>query len=334
MGTKKQKQRLASNLLGVDPNAVREVFNKTSTTMPCIYLFNIGFVKDLRQILNIDKKYTDDMCVYKWGMTNSLSRRTKEHIDAFKPLDIEIKLSRYNYVDPQYMSTAEVDLSNVIKAFGFHFTFDTMEELAIMNKKNLKLMEDQYDQIAKKYIGHNYELVSKIKDLENTMRLVEANHKINEANHKIEIQRLENKLRENELLNEINIIESTKKSECVKIGTDNRSSINFKKISKKKDEKSVIIDNVKETNQYKETADIYISFLNECTEPCEMNISTVDLYKGFAEWFASCYPDDIVPKNIIFSKNIKKYKEIKKMRVIPNGTTTSGITNLRIKKVE
>jgi hypothetical protein len=210
MGTKKQKQRLAANILGVDAMAVREVFSKTSTDMPCIYLFRLGSVKELRDIMKIDKKYTDDMIVYKWGMTNNLSRRTGEHIDGFGALNIDPKLIRYNYVDPQYMSTAETDLKNVINGFGFHFTFDTMNELAILNKKNLKEVEKQYDQISRSYMGHVTELVTKNRDLENAMKLIEMTHANKLMEKEVEIQKLQSTMREQELLNTINILKLTK----------------------------------------------------------------------------------------------------------------------------
>ncbi len=232
MGTIKQKQRLASNLLGIDANTVREVFNKTSTTVVCIYLFYLGTVKDLRKIMNIDEKYPDSMCVYKWGKTNNLLRRTGEHIDTFAGLGIDIKLARYNYIDPQYMTDAERDLKNIIKGLGYHFIFtptkeqvakdgkklDPMEELAIMSKKDLETIEKQYDQISKNYIGHVNELVTKIKDLENTLKLNEATSALElcKANNQIaiytiQIEHMQTKFREQELLNKINILEMRQK---------------------------------------------------------------------------------------------------------------------------
>lgn len=110
-----------------------------------------------------------------------------------------------------------------------------MEELAIMNSKNLNTMDKSYKQIAKNYMGHISELVSKNIELENLIKIREANSetaKANretlEANHTIELQKMQmqinkmeetmreqellnkNKLREQELLNKIHILEHTK----------------------------------------------------------------------------------------------------------------------------
>ncbi len=320
LGTTKQKQRLASNLLGVDPMAVREVFNKTSTTMPCIYLFNLGSVKDLREKMNIDAKYADNMCVYKWGMTNDLFVRTDQHITTFLALNIEIKLARYNYVDPQYMAAAETDLKKMIKGYGFHFTFNTMSELAILNKKNLSEVEREYDRISKSYMGHVHELVSKNKDLENalknkdfenTIKLAEVKHSLEMEIQKMQMdnkmkeqellnklkeqeQKLLNKMKEQELLNKINILELTKKNEI-----NNNQKIDDKKIVvkdglTKKTAKHIEIDEeiVEEIEEIEEIEDertndqkIYDEFIEKhLIKKIGGRERTVDISNHFLQW--------------------------------------------------
>jgi phage/plasmid-associated DNA primase len=88
------------------------------------------------------------------------------------------------------------------------------------------------------------------------------------------------------------------------------------------------------TNQYKEDSDYYLKFLNECTEECNGRISTFDLHEGFSNWFEKNYPDEMTPKLLTFTKNIKKYKTVKTMRFdeIIDGKEkrTSGVINLRL----
>jgi P4 family phage/plasmid primase-like protien len=97
-----------------------------------------------------------------------------------------------------------------------------------------------------------------------------------------------------------------------------------------KEKKITITKNVsKWTDQYKENSDFYLRFLNECTEECDSNISTINLYKGFCNWFTINYPCHRLPSQIVFSKNIKKYKLVKGMHIDKN-TNTSGVPNLRL----
>lgn len=59
--------------------------------MPCVYLLTLGYGKDLRHILNIGTKYSDDCIIAKYGMTKDLSRRIKEHTLHYKTItDTEI----------------------------------------------------------------------------------------------------------------------------------------------------------------------------------------------------------------------------------------------------
>lgn len=68
-GNKEEKQQLASNLIGVDINTMKEVFNTNATTISCVYLFALGTAKELRKSMNIDDQYSDDHVICKFGFT-------------------------------------------------------------------------------------------------------------------------------------------------------------------------------------------------------------------------------------------------------------------------
>lgn len=53
--------------MGITADIVKEVFNKTSSTLPVCYLFTIGKVKDLIVMLDLDEKYDDELTVAKLG---------------------------------------------------------------------------------------------------------------------------------------------------------------------------------------------------------------------------------------------------------------------------
>jgi len=65
------------------------------------------------------------------------------------------------------------------------------------------LVQKQYEQIGKNYMGHISELITKIKDLEDKYEKQELNHKLEllSVNHKLELQKekYENELMKKEL---------------------------------------------------------------------------------------------------------------------------------------
>ena len=97
----------------------------------------------------------------------------------------------------------------------------------------------------------------------------------------------------------------------------------------KTNELVVTNDILKWTNQYKETTDMYLQFLNECTEESDEHISTRDLYEEFKRWFRVNNPNNQIPSNRIFVPCINKYKEIKHVKI--NNQSLRGIENLKLK---
>jgi P4 family phage/plasmid primase-like protien len=88
---------------------------------------------------------------------------------------------------------------------------------------------------------------------------------------------------------------------------------------------------LKWTNQYKENTDLYLSFLNECTEDSDNeNIHCVKLYEKFKYWFVTNNPKTKIPSNKEFINNLRKHKEIKDIKI--NGVPKLGIKKLSIRE--
>lgn len=188
MGTKSQKDQLIASMTGVSPEAIKAVFSKTSSTLPCIYFFTIGKVKDLRKSLKISKDYDDEDIIGKYGMTKDLDRRTGEHNDTYGQLPgSDFRLTVFNFIDVQYMSQAETDLKLYMKDTSLKFTHNKYTELAIIPKSMLKSVKKQYDLIGKSYIGHIKELTDKIKDKDNEIKLIKKDCDIMKINHENEL---------------------------------------------------------------------------------------------------------------------------------------------------
>lgn len=177
MGTKEQKDKLASKILGVSAEAVKEVFKVSSTSLPCVYLFSLNTVKELRQSMKIDKKYSDDMLVCKFGFTSDLPRRTSEHIKTYGSLKgSDLKLKYYSYIDPMYISNAETDVKDFFTALNINLKYEKYDELVVIRPALLKTIENQYKQLANAYAGHVKDLIKEVEDLKKRIQLIEATH--------------------------------------------------------------------------------------------------------------------------------------------------------------
>jgi hypothetical protein len=193
MGTQNQKQKLSSKLLGTNAEVIKEVFNTHASTVPCVYLFTLGLVKDLRKSMKICDSYDDTSIVCKYGRTDSIKRRTSEHMKTYgKIKHTDLKLKHYSYIDLQYMAEAESDIKQFVNDMDLSFKYENQEELLILPQKLMTQIKNQYELISKKYIGHNTELVAKIKNLENEVEIL--NHKITFEQQNVQMEQKNNEI--------------------------------------------------------------------------------------------------------------------------------------------
>lgn len=162
MGTTQQKQELSGKLLGVTPKAVKEVFKTSATTLPCVYLFALGTVKQLRGSMNINEKYTDECIIAKYGSTHDLIRRTYEHEKTFgKIKNVNINLKYHCYMDPMYTSQGENDIKDFFNGMDMHIKYEKHEGIVAIKPEHIKIIEVQYKQISNAYGGHIKDMIKK-----------------------------------------------------------------------------------------------------------------------------------------------------------------------------
>ena len=177
LGEQEDKELLSSNLLGVSIKAVKQVFNKNISTVPCIYLLNLNTVEKLRTTLNISNNYSDDMIVCKFGCTKDIEQRIKDHTKTYgKIQNVELNLLMFSYIDPLFVFEAEINIKDYL--YQYLYKYESYNELIIINPKQIKQIKNQYDMIQNKYSGHIKELLLQIKELENKLILNETNTKI------------------------------------------------------------------------------------------------------------------------------------------------------------
>ena len=170
-----------------------------------IYLFSIGIISDVRNEYKIDKNIPDDKLIAKFGRTEDLIRRTREHKTKYGD---HIELLTFNLIDPIYVTEAESSLRNYFRQLNNKLTLKidkkTETELIVIDKNILSDIKDQYSLIGSKYVGRVRKHSEIIKDLTNKYEreLLVQQKKILKKNNELIIQQFENKLlkKDNELL--------------------------------------------------------------------------------------------------------------------------------------
>ena len=186
MGSTEQKQTLATSLLGVNIQTIKQVFNSASNKTPTVYLFYIGKAKKL-----INDNYNDDDILCKFGCTDDIARRTTEHNRTYKKLynlDSDIELLMYSIIDPQYIFDAENNIRGYFR--NNKINNDDKTELIVINKNNMDQIKQHYKMMQNSYIGRYEEMNKKIVELEKEILI---------KDHQIAIKEQELKLKDKDI---------------------------------------------------------------------------------------------------------------------------------------
>jgi T5orf172 domain len=182
LGTIEQKEELVSELMGVHPITVKNVFNTNVSKTPCVYLYLIG---NANQLLYGDYSDTDLLC--KFGCTDDLPRRCEElHKQYGKAFNTTITLLYFSIVDIIYKYDAET----MIKLYFRNniIVHENHKELVIINKKELSDIKKIYENIQRNFIGRYEEINNKMISLEKEILMLHNSISLNDEKHKNELK--------------------------------------------------------------------------------------------------------------------------------------------------
>lgn len=192
MGTKDAKVKLGTDLLNITPKTYKAVFDTYATTFPCIYLLRLATVKEVRSTFGIAPDIADDLVVYKYGFTEDLSRRIKEHSSGYgKMPGVSIRLSTFHVIDPKYTSDAEGDVREFVETFQKRLQVDGHNELVVLTDKEMNFVKKQYASIGSRYAGATAELTAQISELKARIKELENELAAERLKHVNDIQRME-----------------------------------------------------------------------------------------------------------------------------------------------
>lgn len=189
MGTPEQKQRLGAKLTGLKYEMIKNVCKATSGDTPCIYLFTLGTVKQLRKSMSLGPEYKDADYVYKYGRTNKLDVRAGQHEATFKKVKgSDLKLVYYAYIDVRYCSDAEGMIRDMMTDMDAHIEYGSAKELVIIPKKKVKRVLKEYDAASMMYRGCLSDVIAENQSLRKDILLLATQHQTAIAHHQTELQ--------------------------------------------------------------------------------------------------------------------------------------------------
>ena len=233
---KKQRQDLASDILGISIENIKQLSKISVSKIPCVYVFSLGYVKELRNSMNIDKDIDDNQIVIKFGLTTDLVSRASQHVKTYQE-NIEnskLRLLYYNYIDRQYMYESEKEIRDFFNDSNDLLSYKNHKELAVLNPKNKKYLKSRFRYVNDTYSGKlkliNEQFQKEIQRIKNeTTREIEkikleSERKITKLNHEKEMLtvKAENEMlkKEKELVEKDNkILEMEKRLIEIKLKT-------------------------------------------------------------------------------------------------------------------
>ena len=221
MGTKESKENLASDILGVSIENIKQLSKISVSKIPCVYVFSLGYVKELRNSMNIDKDINDNHIVIKYGMTDSLLRRSSEHVKEYQE-NIEnskLRLMFFNYIDEKQASHAERELKDYLS--DDMLKFKKYKELAILNPKHKKFLKSHFSYINENFSGKlklvNLQFENQIEKIKQDSRKeiekikLDSERKITKLNHEKELLAVKFKAENDMLRKEKELLEKDNK---------------------------------------------------------------------------------------------------------------------------
>jgi len=195
LGTIEDKKKLSNKLMGIPVKEACDVFKTSSNSISCVYLLSLNNVKELRDTFNISENIPDDAIVCKYGKTDDLQRRIKEHQNNYGKLkNVELSIMCYIYVDKKLITEAENQIKNYFTLNNMKFDYENSNELVIINKEYIKNAKKTYEFVFSKFSGSMTEIINK-------MVSMEKNYEINKIKYETTIDKLKTKLEhQNEIM--------------------------------------------------------------------------------------------------------------------------------------
>jgi prophage antirepressor-like protein len=167
MGGQGDKDALAAEALNVDVSTITQIFRKSAKAVPCVYLFEVGTVGNMRQHFNLENHLDSDAKVYKYGMSSDMARRASEHSKTYGKLkDNSFGLNVFSYIDVLFMSNAETQLKHSFENMSVRLDDPKHNELVVIKKEQLPFIKELFTTMHICYSGNNTDLIRQMQEMQ------------------------------------------------------------------------------------------------------------------------------------------------------------------------
>ena len=156
LGTDEDKATLAYELAATNPDVIKAILSRCMSKMSCVYLFNVGKITELRKHEDQLKPFRKG-CLYKFGRTDDLFRRTTEHCGTYGKLTgNDLKLQCFSPVDHRDEASAEDEIRSFFSETGpygrsMFCELGTFDELVVLDRSEVSEAKRFYGQVYNKY---------------------------------------------------------------------------------------------------------------------------------------------------------------------------------------
>lgn len=169
-GSQEQKVEVVKKALNVSADHLKYVMSKSGISISCLYLIDVGITDDGKR-------------VYKYGFTDNVARRFKEHMRKYGD---DIKLDKFIFIPALDLSRAETEFRHSISRYKFNKEGEA--ELICLCGESLLNVHTIFGTIADKYCGN---MRTQIAFYENEMKEMQYRYELQLRDKDIEIGRLQ-----------------------------------------------------------------------------------------------------------------------------------------------
>ncbi len=169
-GSQEQKIEVVKKALNVSADHLKYVMNKSGISISCLYLIDVGITDDGKQ-------------VYKYGFTDNVARRFKEHMRKYGN---DIKLDKFFFIPALNLSGAEAEFRHSISRY--RFVKEGENELISLCSESLLNVHTIFKTISDKYCGN---MRQQIIHYENEMKEMQHRYELQLRDKDMEIGRLQ-----------------------------------------------------------------------------------------------------------------------------------------------
>ena len=194
MGEQGDKDALAAEALDVDVSTITQIFRKSAKAVPCVYLFEVGTVGNMRQHFKLESHLDNNDKVYKYGMSSDMARRANEHSKTYGKLkDNSFGLTVFSYIDVLFMSNAETQLKHAFDNMSVRLDEPKHNELVVIKKEQLPFIKELFTTMHICYSGNNTDLIRQIQEMQLNhqmkIREYETTRLMDKKDHEHEIEK-------------------------------------------------------------------------------------------------------------------------------------------------